>query len=262
MALLAFTAAAGAQDVTQAYYVDKQLQKGTVVGYHESDAERVVPLKKEAIDRMLGVVVSGNAAPIALSNGAPEQEVFVATLGRFDVLVSDQNGPIAEGDYITISTLTGVGMKADDRQETTLGVALKAFEGTGDTEGRAAFTNSAGAEQQVSLGRVPVDVRVAPNPLYVEANTSGVPAFMSRVASVVTDEPVSALRMYIAFAVMVVVLFVAGAILYIGTRSGIQSVGRNPLAKKSIARSMIQVALVSIIVFIIGLIAVYLLLTL
>lgn len=259
---MALASVAGAQDLTQAYYSGEQLQKGTVAGFVPDRPEQVEALKKEAITQMLGVVVSGADVPLSLSNGAPDQEVLVASQGRFEVLVSNQNGPVNRGDYITVSNLSGVGMKADDRQELVLGVALSAFQGTDDAHGTSSFKDSDGKERPVGLGRIPVDVRVASNPLFNENNKAGVPGFMARVAEVVTDEPVSALRIYMAVGAIVVTMFVAGSVVYAGTRSSIVSIGRNPLAKKSIARSMVEVALVAVVIFIIGLVAVYLLLTL
>jgi hypothetical protein len=47
---------------------------------------------------------------------------------------------------------------------------------------------------------------------------------------------------------------------YIGVRSGITAIGRNPLSKKDITKGLLQVILASMVVFIIGLFAVYLLL--
>ena len=55
---------------------------------------------------------------------------------------------------------------------------------------------------------------------------------------------------------------IAGSMLYAGVHSSMISIGRNPLSKQSIVRSMIQVIVTSFIVFIIGIFGVYLLLKL
>ena len=260
--VLAFTGVAAAQDITRTYNAEDQLQRGTIVGFREDEPEWVEPLRHETMLSMLGVVVPGNEAPITLSSGDPDQEVFVASQGSFNVLVSDQGGPIRVGDYITISALAGVGMRADERQELIVGVALEQFDPSERIESSGSFTDSEGQERQVSMGRIRADVRVVANPLYVDAQRTGVPGFMSRVADIVTDEPVSALRLYTAFSVLLITMFVAGGILFSGTRKSMLSFGRNPLARHSIVRGLTQVVLISITVFIIGLVAVYLLLTL
>ena len=63
---------------------------------------------------MLGVVVAPNDAPVSISNNDDEEQIYVATYGEYDVLVSSQNGPISVGDTIAVSALDGVGMKSDD----------------------------------------------------------------------------------------------------------------------------------------------------
>ncbi|HSD55938.1 MAG TPA: hypothetical protein VLA92_02180, partial [Candidatus Saccharimonadales bacterium] len=104
------------------------------------------------------------------------------------------------------------------------------------------------------------EVTVAHNPLYEKEEDVGVPKILSKAAELVTNRPVSAFRIYASLAVFALSLIVAGCILYAGVRSGVTSIGRNPLAKKTIWRSMIQVTIMSLIVFVIGVFAVYLLL--
>jgi hypothetical protein len=87
-----------------------------------------------------------------------------------------------------------------------------------------------------------------------------VPEVLTKFAQIVTKQPVSAFRIYLSAGVLLVCLIVAGIILVAGVRTGMTAVGRNPLAKRSIVRSLIQVTLMALIVFVIGLIAVYLLL--
>jgi hypothetical protein len=48
--------------------------------------------------------------------------------------------------------------------------------------------------------------------------------------------------------------------LYAGVRSSVISMGRNPLARKTIIRNLIQIVLIALIILVTGLIAVYLLL--
>lgn len=248
-----------AQNVTEGFQSDNPLQKGMIVRLKKGDAKRVIPLTQDEVGEMYGVVVASSDAPVALSEIGADQEVFVATYGRYDVLVSDQNGPVQEGDYITVSSVAGVGMKANGALQLVIGKALKAFDGRTAVEGKTTLKTS-GGDKTINLGRVPIEVSVAHNPLYEKENTAGVPKFLAKAAEVVTDRPVNAIRIYASLATLLVSLLVAGGILYAGVRSGITAIGRNPLAKHSIIRSLIQVTLVSLIVFIIGIFAVYLLL--
>jgi multisubunit Na+/H+ antiporter MnhB subunit len=86
------------------------------------------------------------------------------------------------------------------------------------------------------------------------------PNFLITAGQTVANRPVSESRVYISLVILGISAVIAGSMLYAGIRSSIISIGRNPLSKRSIIRSLIQVTLTSLIVFIIGLFAVYLLL--
>ncbi|HEY5668123.1 MAG TPA: hypothetical protein VIR03_03085 [Candidatus Saccharimonadales bacterium] len=254
-----FTAGAVfAQSVAQGYQSDQKLQRGMIVRISKNDPNKVEALTQNNGEDMFGVVVASGEATVSLSNPGQNQ-VFVATSGKYDVLVSTQDGPIKAGDYITISSLAGVGMKAASTQQLVLGKAITSFVGDGDTETTATLTTSKG-KQTVKLGHVSIDVSVAHNPLYQKQDQAGVPKFLSKAAQFVTNRPVSAFRIYASLVVLGVSLIVAGGILYAGVRTGMTAVGRNPLAKQTIFRSLIQVTLMALIVFVIGIFAVYLLL--
>jgi hypothetical protein len=247
-----------AQNVTQGYQSDQPLQQGMIVRTVSGDTSKVEALPQKDVDDMLGVVISSGDVSVSLTNPEASNQVYVATTGQYEVLVSTQNGPIKQGDYITVSSLSGVGMKAETSQQLVIGKALQAFDGT-NPETTATLTTDKG-KKDVGLGHVPIEVTVAHNPLYEKEEEAGVPKFLSKAAELVTNRPVSAFRIYASLAVFALSVLVAGCILYAGVRSGMTSIGRNPLAKRTIFRSLIQVTLMSLIVFVIGVFAVYLLL--
>lgn len=248
-----------AQNVTTGYQSDEALQIGMIVRLKKGDNAKVSPLTKNEVPEMLGVVVSESDAPVSLSDPNAEREVFVATYGRYDVLVSTQNGPIKDGDFITISSLKGVGMKAEDTQELIVGKALRGFDGNTTAVSTMTLETNNG-KKEVRLGRVPVEVSVAHNPLFDENKEQGVPKFLSKAADFVTDRPVTAFRIWASVAVISLTVVIAGTILFSGVRNGMIATGRNPLARSSIVKNLIQVTIMSLIVFVIGLFAVYLLL--
>src|SRR5882757_10049304 len=97
--------------VTQGYGTTQALQNGMIVKLLDNDTTKVEPVTTDTIAKMQGVVVAANDAAFALGNNGNNGQVFVATTGKYEVLVSNQNGPIKSGDYITISALAGIGMK-------------------------------------------------------------------------------------------------------------------------------------------------------
>jgi hypothetical protein len=250
------------QAVTQQYGADNPLQKGMIVKLKPGDNTKVVPLDQAHDGDMLGIVVAANDSAVNLSSDSNyKHQVFVATTGRFDVLVSNQNGPIKVGDYITVSSVDGIGMKAGSDGSIVLGKTNTAFDGTTKVEGSTTLTDTKGGKKNINIGRVSLTITVAHNPL--QKNTeSTFPGVFQKIGSGVANKPVSPARVYLSLALLLISAVVTTAILFSGVRSGIISIGRNPLAKKSIIRSMIQVIITGIIVFIIGLFGVYLLLRL
>ncbi len=249
-------------DVTQSYNATGAVQEGMLVQLASKQSNTVIPLTQANIVDMLGVVVPTNNATIVLAPASvTEQQVLVATSGLYNVLVSNQNGPINVGDYITISSIEGVGMKADASEGEVLGKAAGTFSGVSDIIGTVPLRNAQGETSNVTIGRIPVDLTISRNPLYQRA-ADYVPQFLSKVAVTVARKPVSSARIYLSMAVLIITGIVTGNMLYSGVRNGMLAVGRNPLSKKSIIKSLIETVVAGMIIFIVGILAVYLLLRL
>lgn len=246
-----------AQAVTQGYGSEQALQRGMIVRLKKSDASKVEAVKQENADQTYGVAVDANDAPVTLS--AEGQKVFVATGGRFDVLVSTQGGPVAAGDYIAVSAIDGIGMKAGDKDEIAIGRALGSFDGKTNAISTTEIKDSAGVKRSVNIGRVQADVAVAKNPL-LKATEPNLPEALKKVSESIAGKPVNPMRVYVAMVVFLVSTIVAGTLMYGGVRSSLISIGRNPLGKKSIIRGMFQIILTGMTVFISGIFGVYLLL--
>lgn len=244
---------------TQGYGADEVLQRGMIVRLKKDDSTKVVSLTYEEMDSMHGVVVDPNDAPVTLS--AEGQKAFVANGGKYDVLVSNQEGEIKAGDYIAISSLNGIGMRASRSESHVVGRALSDFNGKDNVAGSAEIKDSAGAARTVSIGRVSADISVSRNPSYGPPDP-GLPEQIKKLAESIAGKEVSTTRVYLGLAIFVISTIVAGTLMYGGVKSGIISIGRNPLSKKSIIRGMLQVVLFGLIVFILGLFGVYLLLKL
>lgn len=243
-----------AQTITQGYGSDETLQKGMLVMLKDKDGSKVTVATPEANERVFGVVVNANDAPVTLSSD--NKKVFVATQGKFEVLVSDQNGAIKIGDYITMSDINGIGMKADSRQPVAVAKAVEVFDNTKEIMGSQRVNG-----KTINIGRIAADITVVHNPLSVPEKNS-VPKILQSASQLIARKPVSAPRLYMSAFVLAMTFVIAGGMFYTGVRSGITAIGRNPLSKRDITRGLLQVILSSMVVFIIGLFAVYLLLKL
>ena len=245
----------------QGYAAETPLDTGTIVQLTGKGSNTVKIATQSELQNMFGVTVDASQQPLTVSNDDAKNEVFVAVSGTYNVLVSTQGGDIKSGDYVTLSSLNGIAMKASTEQKTVFGRANRDFDGKGAKLGTASLKDDAGGTKTVTLGVVPVtiDIRRNPNDKSTKAN---VPEFLERIGEAVAEKEVSPIRIYLSMGITVVSIIAAIAMLYAGIRNGVISIGRNPMSKKSIFRALLEVVLTSMLILVIGLFAVYLLLRL
>ena len=260
VAVLLVTQLAAAQTVTQGYGSDVVLQRGMIVGLKKDDLRKVEPINNDQFDRLHGVVIGANDSAVLLGNDT--EKVYVASGGRFTVLVSDQSGDIKPGDYVTISSVSGIGMKAGDYDPVILGRALEEFKGgdSGTLVGTAKVKDTNGKEQQIRIGRIVVDVSIGKNPLL--KNDNNLPDALRRASEMIAGKSVSPIRVYLSLVILTVAALISGSLIYSAVRSSLIAIGRNPLSKKSIIRGLFQVVIIGLMVFLSGIFGVYLLLRL
>jgi hypothetical protein len=246
----------------QGYGAEKSLDDGTIVQLTGKDADQVKVAAQSDLQNMFGVTVNPTQLSLRLSNGKFKHEVFVAVSGTYNVLVSTQGGEIKSGDYVTLSSINGVAMKAGTEEKTVFGRAGAPFDGKDVTLATATLKDTAGgANKKVTLGSIPVTIDIRSNP-NTKSTKVKVPSFLERVGLAVAEKEVSPIRIYLSMAIAAISLIAAIAVLYAGVRNSVISIGRNPMSKKSIFRALVEVILTSLLILIVGLFAVYLLLKL
>lgn len=246
----------------QGYSADKPLDNGTIVQLTGKNSNRVKVATQAELANMFGVTVDRSQLTVTLSNAELENETFVAVSGTYNVLVSTQGGPINSGDYLTLSSLNGIAMKAGTEEKTVFGRAVGNFDGKGVVFGTTALKDTSGnANKTVKLGQVPAVIDIKRNPNDKSTKTK-VPEFLERVGQAIAEKQVSPIRIYLSLAITAVSIIAAIIILYSGVKNGVISIGRNPMSKKSIFRALLEIILTSVLILIIGLFAVYLLLRL
>ena len=246
----------------QGYAADAAVDTGSIVSLTGKDSNKVQLAEQSKVENMFGVVVDRAQVPIAISSPSVANETYVAVSGTYNVLVSTQGGAIAAGDYITLSAVNGVGMKANTTQKTVFGRAAAAFNGKGVTLGSTVIKDTTGkANQTVTIGSIPVSINIQHNP-NIQSTKVDVPPFLEKLGQQIAQKQVSPVRIYLSLAITAVSLITALIVVYAGVRNGIIAIGRNPMTKKSIFRALFEVILTSLLILIIGLFAVYLLLKL
>lgn len=257
-----FANSQGAGVSVQSYDSDKPLDIGTIVQLEGEGTGKVRVATQKELQNMFGVTVDRKLLPVTLTGGSKKNEVFVAVTGTYKVLVSDQAGPIRVGDYVTLSSINGIAMKAGTKEKTVLGRAAEVFDGKDQVLGTKTLRDTAnGVDKKVAIGSILVNIDIKKNP-NDESTKTLLPEFLERIGKEIAQKEVSPIRMYLSLAITAVSLIISLAMLYTGVRNAVISIGRNPMSKKSIFRALLEVILTSALVLIIGLFAVYLLLRL
>ena len=246
----------------QSYSADRPIDFGTVVELTGEKSDHVKPSTQEQMQNMFGVSVNPRQLSVRIARSDVKNETYVASSGTYSVLVSDQNGEIKSGDYLTLSSISGVAMKAGTEESTVLGRASGSFNDSSVSLGKTTLKDVNGsATKTVKLGSVPVTINVQSNPNETSTKAK-VPEMLERIGQAIAEKEVSPIRIYLSLAITAVTLIATIAVLYSGVRNSIISIGRNPMSKKSIFRALLEIILTSFLILIIGLFAVYLLLRL
>ncbi len=248
----------------QGYAADAPLQFGAIVQLTSGSHTQVEPASSKDLSRMYGVVVDPHELSLTISDTTLKNEAYVATSGTYNVLVSTQSGVIKQGDYITMSAINGVGMKAGtyDDQHIVFGRAAGSFDGKSNSLGSTTLKDTNGqTDETVALGFVAVAINIQRNP-NDKSTKANLPPQLEKLGKAIADKPVSPLRIYLSLGITGLSIIVALTTLYAGIRNALIAIGRNPLSKKSIFRGLLEIILTGFLILIIGLFAVYLLLKL
>lgn len=220
--------------IAESYTAEEALPMNSIVSLKSNSNDSVVAANTSNVDTMIGVTIDRNDASITVTNGK-ENQVQVAKSGTLQVLVSDINGAVEQGDYITASPINGVGMRATGSTK-VIGIAQNSLTG-GVAQ---TIKNGDGSEQSVKVGTVPVLVSVSG---YIEkSENSFIPRPVQEIANTLAGRTVSPLPILLSLGVFLVTLIVVTIIIYSMVRNGIISVGRNPLSSSAIYRNVIQLS--------------------
>lgn len=168
----------------------------------------------------------------------------VVSSGKVPVKVTAANGPIESGSFITTSEKSGVGMRAK-LNGFVLGTALDSF-------------NPSNADD---TGTINVLISIHPTSK-LGTGSANLLALVRKGLTFTVLDSLGSLR-YLLAALVLIISFVLGFI-YFGrvARAGVESLGRNPLAGRSIQLSVFFNILLTIVIMTIGVVVAYLILVL
>jgi hypothetical protein len=218
---------------------EKNIQNGDIISSENNTYKRAT----KPYDSSLFGVVSLNPALYLFDEASPK-DTPVITQGEVIVRVSTMNGPIQKGDYVTSSTTPGVAQKATDNG-TVLGTAGQSY-----TE-----------KNPKKIGTILVTL----HPHFAQLNNNisrNLLKTLTLGSTAAVETPLGALRYVVAGLITLLSFFFGFRFFGRASRSGVEAIGRNPLASKSILLSVSINASITVAIMLFGVAISYLILVL
>lgn len=241
---------------SQGYKASSPITTGSLVSLDSTDYHLAQVSTQANRDSLLGVAVSSEQALVSLSDKG--STVQVVTSGQASVLVSTANGNISVGDYLSISPISGVAMKAMTAGK-VIGVAQQDYNDHSASKKNVELTTNDGKKTTVQVGTIAVKVLAQDWTPSDQPNSPLLNSLRSFLGSAV-GKPVSNTQAIFSVAIILLAVLASATILYSSISSSIHSIGRNPLSKGIIRRSLVVMFGLSIIVIVGAGMAVYLIL--
>lgn len=222
---------------------DKNATDGSII----ASTEKGYALSTIPFDPLIYGVITTNPA-MSFGNEEDQTTKPVISAGKTYVNISSVNGNIKEKDFITSSTIPGVGQKAD-KNGFILGTALESYQ----------------SNDPKKVGKILVFV----NPHYNGATGSvgaaartNLLSTIKNAANVTSLSPLESLR-YLFAAGAAIAAFVLGFI-YFGrvAMTGVEALGRNPMAGRLIQLGVVLNLILTVGIMTVGLGIAYLILIL
>ncbi len=231
-----------ALETTTAYSIqikDNKGNDGDIVTYKDG----VYDLASEKYDtQMFGVITDTPATSLEDLN--LDDYKLVTSFGEAVVNVSNRDGEIKEGDFITSSDIPGVGVKANESGQ-ILGVSLQDY-------------TPANAED---IGKILVFVDIKTNFIERKINKNLIEILRTSLTSPFMT-PIEALRYLLAILVVFASFVIGFSSFGRITGTSVEALGRNPMAGASIRRVVIFNFILTFIIMAVGLAIAYFVLVL
>jgi hypothetical protein len=237
--------------LTETFKAQGDVANGNIVSL-DDQAKAVARSNSSNAGNIYGVIVStGDVNFIQNKNTG----VQVATSGVVDTFASTLNGPINEGDPITVTNVEGVGEKALGRSK-IVGIAQGHLDSTTANTQDVKLKDDP-ANRTVKVGLIPVKIEVGiynpDNGLINGSLGDGASRNpLEQVADGVAGKSVKTVTLIAATLILMVSVFSSIFLVLSSSYASMLSIGRNPLSERTIFRTLMRLVLISIVIFSLG----------
>lgn len=226
------SASASSANISHSYHTASTIAAGSLVSLDPTKTDYVVPANTDNASKLFGITVANNDSLLEVN--ASQDTTQVATSGAANALVSTLGGDISVGDAVTVSPFNGIGMRADDNSGVrVIGLAQTAFNAKTEGAKEQQVTAKNGKKQTIYLGYISVSIGVG-----TAGNGQDKQSGLQRFAKSLTGHTVSTPRIILSIIVVIVSLAALVTLTYSAVYGSIVAIGRNPLAKFAILRTL------------------------
>lgn len=225
-------ASAVSANISHSYKGPTSIQSGSLVSLDSSQTDYVLPANTDNGSQLLGVVVNSNDSLLAVD--AQKGLLQVATSGTVSALVSTVGGDIKVGDEISVSPFNGIGMKAYTGSH-VIGLAQTNFSAKTDGAQTQEVTDTNGKKNTIAIGYVRLTISIGSgDTLGKDDGLTDLQKFVKNL----TGHTVSTPRIVISVIITLVASLALIVLIYASIYGSIVSIGRNPLAKFAVFRTL------------------------
>lgn len=246
-AAIAFASSA---NISHSYKTNTHIPTGSLVSLDPSKSDTVGLTDPTNASRLVGVAVENDDSLLAVDPSNLTTQV--ANSGTVEALVSTSNGNIVVGDQIGVSPFKGIGMRADDGTR-IVGLAQSTFNGSSKGAVTRELKDKSGKTQKVTVGFVRISIAIG-----TATSSHNKLNGLQKLAQDIAGHPVSTARIVLSAAIAVIALAALITLIYGSIYGSIIAVGRNPLAKFAIFRTLTSVMFMALATAALALITIYL----
>lgn len=224
---------AASANISRSYNSTTAIPDGSLVSLVSSGTDNVEESNSANAQQLVGVVEQSNQSLLAVN--PTSGKVQVATSGTVNALVSTVNGNISVGQQIAVSPFNGVGMKAGPGNR-VIGIATTDFNSSTAGATSEQVTDSFGNHHIVTVGYVRLTIAIG---TFNSSNFS-IQSLQDFVEAL-TGHPISIVRLIVCLIVAFLAILSIVTLVYASIYGSIVSIGRNPLAKMAVFRTLTSV---------------------
>lgn len=243
--ILSGVAYAAAPVISRAYQISSSTPAGSLVSLTANPGVAESANTANA-DKLIGVTVASNQSLIAIDQTSASTQV--ATNGTVMALVSTLKGDISSGDRVAVSALSGVGAKAQPGDQ-IIGFAKLSLSGSTPDTTSQTIIDTNGRKHIVAIGTIPINIAIS---TFASGNNDANLTGLQKLVKSLTGHVLPTARILLAIIITIVALFTLAALTYSSIYGGIISLGRNPLARYVILKSLVGVIIAATLIAIVA----------